>query len=105
MNLDLWGFEGVLLGCSPFELLVLLGQKGEGLDDARETFDKPTVVVSKSHEGLYVWEFLGDRPVSNPVDLFGVHLEAIRGDYDAEVLCGCFIKFSFLGFYLKACPL
>ena len=88
----------MLLGFSPFELLVLLGQEGKGLDDAGEVFDKPSIIVSESHEASYVSEFLGDRPVCNHVDLFGIHLEAVRSDYDAEVLCGCFIKFDFWGF-------
>ena len=105
MNADLRVFKGVLLGFSPFELVVLPGQEGKGLDNAGDVFDKPTIIVSECHEASYVSEFLGDRPVCNRADLFGVYLKAVRSDYDAEVLVGCFIKFGFFGFYLKACPL
>ena len=95
------GPECMLPGLPPFELRILLGQEGKGLDDAGEVFDKPVVIISESHEGLYVSEFLGERPIHNCVDLFGVPLKAIGSDYDAEVFCSCFIKFTFLGFYLK----
>ena len=97
------GLECMLLGLPPFEPLVLLGQEGKGLDDAGIVFNKLAVIVSESHEASYVLEFLGDRPIHNRVDLFGVHLEAIRSDYDAQVFCTCFVKFTFLGFYLKTC--
>ena len=68
------GFEGMLLGFSLFEFLIFLGEEGKGLDDVREIFDKPSVIIPESHEPSYVTEFLGDRPVHDGVDLLGIHL-------------------------------
>ena len=97
------GLECMLLGLPPFEPLVLLGQEGKGLDDAGEVFDKLAMIVSEFHGVSYVSVYLGVRPIRNRVDLFGVHLEAIGSDYDAELFCSCFVKFTFLGFYLTTC--
>ena len=66
--------EGVLLGFSLFELLILIGEEGKGLDNMGEIFDEPAVIVSKPNKPSYVAEFLGDRPFHNGVYLFEVHL-------------------------------
>ena len=68
------GLEGVLLGFSPFEFLIFLGEEGKGLDNAREVFDKPSVIIPESHEPSYVTEFLGGGPVHDGINLLGIHL-------------------------------
>ena len=64
----------MLLGFSPFELLILLGEEGKRPDNVGEVFNESTVLVSEPHESPYVAEFLGDRPIHNGVDFSWVHL-------------------------------
>ena len=73
-ELEFEDFKGMLLGFSPFEPLILLGEEGKGLDNAGKVLDKSSVIVSESHKLSYITKFLGDRPFHDGVSLFRVYL-------------------------------
>ena len=59
---------------------VLLGEASERNADIGIAVDEATIEVGKAEEGLDVLDITRDGPVEDPLDLLGVHANAILAD-------------------------
>src|SRR6266446_2771938 len=88
--------KGLLLSCAPRPVLRLLSECVKGVGDFREVPDEPPVEVHEPYEGLDILYFCQLWPVSDPLDLDGVHRYVVLGDDKPEVVHLLMFKFAFL---------
>ena len=65
--------EGLLSGIIPNKGLVFLEEFVHGLGKFREFPNEVSVEVSKSKEGMHLFDILGDWPVVDSIEFGGVH--------------------------------
>ena len=82
----------------PLKRVVLFQQVEHRLADSGISFNKASVEVGESKKALEVSDTGGRLPVLDSRDLFGVHLDTIRGDNKAKEGSFCCIKFAFFRF-------
>src|SRR5258708_472851 len=88
--------KGLLLSCAPRPVLRLLSKCMKGVGDFGEVLDQPPVEVHKPYEGLVILYFRRLWPISDPLDLDGVHCYMVLGDDKPEVVHLLTFKFAFL---------
>ena len=60
-----------------------------------------SIEISKTQEGLYIFNFLWFRPILNDLDFSGTHLESLRSDDMTEVFNGFRMETTFLTISIK----
>src|SRR5258708_1423344 len=88
--------KGLLLSCTPRPVLRLPSERVKGAGDFREVPDEPPVEVHEPYEGLDILYFCRLWPVSDPLDLDGVHHYMVLGDDKPEVVHLLMFEFAFL---------
>src|SRR6266436_7243239 len=88
--------KGLLLSCAPRPVLRLPSECMKGVGDFGEVPDEPPVEVHKPYEGLDILYFRWLWPISDPLDLDGVHRYMVLGDDKPEVVHLSTFKFAFL---------
>src|SRR5260221_8686650 len=88
--------KGLLLSCTPQPVLQLLSEHMKGPGDFREVPDEPPVEVHEPYEGLDILYFHQLWPISDPLDLDGVHRYMVLGDDKPEVVHLSTFEFAFL---------
>ena len=68
----------------------------EGVGDFGEVPDEPSVEVHEPYEGLDILHFCQLWPISDPLDLDGVHCYMVLGDNKPEVVHLLMFEFAFL---------
>ena len=68
----------------------------KGAGDFREVPDEPSVEVYEPYEGLDILYFRQLWPISDPLDLDGVHRYMVLGDNKPKVVHLLTFKFAFL---------
>src|SRR5260370_36003880 len=68
----------------------------KGVGDFGEVPDEPPVEVHKPYEGLDILYFRQLWPISDPLDLDGVHRYVVLGDDKPEVVHLLMFEFAFL---------
>ncbi|KIO14015.1 hypothetical protein M404DRAFT_121444, partial [Pisolithus tinctorius Marx 270] len=67
--------------------------------------DKLAVEVSKAKEGLYVLDLVRLGPITDGLDFFLGHCEAMSGEVEAKVFDQVQVKLTFLQLHIKAVKL
>src|SRR5260221_9303192 len=88
--------KGLLLSCTPRPVLRLLSECMKGAGDFGEVLDEPPVEVHEPYEGLDILYFCRLWPISDPLDIDGVHRYVVLGDDKPEVVHLLMFKFAFL---------
>ena len=83
---------------SPDKCNVLLCCRNEGFGDSRVFKDELPIEVSKTKEGLDVFNRLWSWPGLDNVSLGFLHSDSRMGDNISEERGGSFVEFTFLGF-------
>ena len=91
-----------LLSCViPNKRLVFLEKFVHGLGEFGEFPTEALVKFSKSQEGAYLFDALGDWPVTDSVEFHGVHHHLAFFDNKAKVFDFCFAEFTFRWFEIE----
>src|SRR5260370_11120943 len=88
--------KGLLLSCTPRPVLQLPSEHMKGVGDFGEVPDEPPVEVHEPYEGLDILYFCRLWPVSDPLDLDGVHRYMVLGDDEPKVVHLSMFEFAFL---------
>src|SRR5258708_21866252 len=88
--------KGLLLSCAPRPVLRLPSEHMKGVGDFGEVPDEPPVEVHEPYEGLDILYFCRLWPVSDPLDLNGVHRYVVLGDDNPKVVHLSTFEFAFL---------
>src|SRR5260221_951830 len=88
--------KGLLLSCAPRPVLRLPSEHVKGAGDFGEVPDEPPVEIHEPYEGLDILYFCRLWPVSDPLDLDGVHRYVVLGDDKPEVVHRSTFKIAFL---------
>src|SRR5258705_6085297 len=88
--------KGLLLSCAPRPVLRLPSECMKGAGDFGEVLDEPPVEVHKPYEGLDILYFCQLWPISDPLDLDGVHRYVVLGDDKPKVVHLSMFEFAFL---------
>ena len=77
-------------------------QLGQGSGDPAIVLNEPVVEVTETQEGLYTFNGLWVLPVSDDLDLLGVHLNAVCANDKAKVFGPLDSKLTLFDICLKA---
>ena len=93
--------EGLLSSVIPNKGLVFLEEFVHGLGEFGEFPNEVLIKVSKSKEGAYLFNILGDWPVMDSIEFCGVHHHLAFFDDKAKIFNLHFAKFAFRWFEVK----
>ena len=93
--------EGLLSSIVPNKGLVFLEEFVHGLGEFGEFPNEASIKVSKSKEGVYLFNILGDWPVMDSIEFCGVHHHLAFFNNKAKVFDLCFAKFAFRWFEVE----
>src|SRR5258707_4263046 len=88
--------KGLLLSCAPQPVLRLPSECMKGAGDFGEVPDEPPVEVHEPYEGLNILYFCWLWPISDSLDLDGVHHYVVLGDDKPKVVHLLTFEFAFL---------
>ena len=93
--------EGLLSSIIPNEGLVFLEEFVQGLGKFGEFLNEASIKVSKSKERAYLFDILGDWPVTDSIEFYGVHHHLAFFNNKAKIFNLCFAKFAFRWFVVE----